>query len=82
MKRHETRRGILQAGVAVLGGVAVAPQARAQEKIAQTMVQYQKTPKNGQQCSTCVNYDPPSACKIVAGTIAPEGWCIAYGPKT
>ena len=46
------------------------------------MVQYQKTPKNGQQCSTCVNYDPPSACKIVAGAIVPEGWCIAYGPKT
>jgi hypothetical protein len=44
-------------------------------------VQYQPTPKDGAKCSTCVNFDPPAACKIVAGKISPEGWCIAYAPK-
>ncbi len=75
-----TRRRILQAGLAAIGGV-VAVRAQAQEKIAQAMVQYQTSPKNGQQCSTCVNFEAPSSCKIVAGTILPGGWCVAYAPK-
>ncbi len=89
-----TRRRILKAGLAAVGGVVAAgaaqaaetamapkPQRLAQEKIAQAQVQYQTTPKDGQKCSTCVNFEAPAACKIVAGTIAPEGWCIAYAPK-
>ena len=79
-----TRRRVLKASLAAIGGVgmaAVASRARAQEKIAQAMVQYQATPKDGNKCSMCVNYDAPNACKIVAGTIAPEGWCIAFAPK-
>ncbi len=75
-----TRRRILQAGLAAIGGV-VATRAQAQEKIAQAMVQYQTMPKNGQKCSTCVNFEAPAACKIVAGKIEPEGWCVAYAPK-
>ena len=65
----------------MVGGVAAAS-AKAQDKIAQAQVQYQTTPKDGNKCSTCVNFeDPPNACKIVAGTIDPNGWCIAYAPK-
>ena len=83
-KRDEdgtTRRGILQAGLALIGG-GVTTRAEAQEKIPQATVQYQTTPKNGQMCSICVNFDAPNACKIVAGTIDPNGWCIAFGPKS
>jgi hypothetical protein len=86
---------ILRAGLAVLGGAAATaahagqqaaePQTAqtkiAQTKIAQKIVQYQETPKGDQKCSICVNFDPPNACKIVEGTISPEGWCIAFGPK-
>ena len=75
-----TRRQIVRAGLATVGGV-VAASARAQEKIAQAQVQYQTTPKDGNKCSTCVNFVAPNACKIVAGTISPEGWCIAFAPK-
>ena len=75
-----TRRQIMRAGLATVGGL-VAFSARAQDKIAQEQVQYQKTPKDGNKCSTCVNFQPPNACKIVAGTIEPEGWCIAFAPK-
>lgn len=75
-----TRRKILQAGLGAIGGV-VAIRAQAQEKIAQAQVQYQTQPKDGQKCSLCVNFEAPNSCKIVAGTITPEGWCIAFGPK-
>jgi hypothetical protein len=75
-----TRRQILRAGLAVVGGVA-AISARAQDKIEQSQVQYQPTPKDGNKCSTCVNFEAPAACKIVSGKISPEGWCIAYAPK-
>jgi hypothetical protein len=76
-----TRRRILQAGFgAVTGGISV--RADAQEKIAQSVVQYQPQPKNGLFCSTCVNFDPPGSCKIVAGAISPNGWCLVYAPKT
>jgi hypothetical protein len=67
------------------GAAAVAARAKqrmAQDKIAQNVVQYQVTPKDNQKCSICVNFEPPNACKIVAGTISPNGWCIAFGPKS
>lgn len=77
-----TRRRILKAGLMAIGGVAaVSATAVAQEKIAPAMVQYQTTPKDGNKCSACVNFEAPAACKIVSGKIAPEGWCIAYAPK-
>ena len=83
MRRYDdnaTRRQIMRAGLATVGGM-VAVSARAQDKIAQAQVQYQNTPKDGNKCSTCVNFEPPNACKIVAGNINPEGWCIAFAPK-
>ena len=97
MKKGEfegtSRRSVLGAGVAVMaGGLAAAARAQgaagqqllaqAAQKIAQSAVQYQTTPnKDGQKCSTCVNFEAPSSCKIIAGTISPDGWCIAYAPK-
>ncbi|MFL5254091.1 MAG: hypothetical protein ACJ8AI_14570 [Rhodopila sp.] len=73
-----------------VGGVAAAATAQAapsgqrlaQDKIAQAQVQYQTTPKDGQQCDKCVNWEAPNSCKIVAGTILPQGWCIAFAPKS
>lgn len=90
------RRMMLRASVAALAaglaGSAFAdamperrgalPQRFAQEKLAQDAVQYQKMPKDGAKCSTCVNFVAPNACQIVAGDIDPNGWCIAYGPKS
>jgi len=82
----KTRRVILRTGLAALGGVAAAAaqagQRKAQTKLAQKIVQYQDTPKGDQKCSICVNFEPPAGCKIVEGTINPNGWCIAFGPKS
>lgn len=75
-----TRRHVLRTGLAAVGGV-IAVSAKAQEKIDPKMVQYQTMPKDGNKCSTCVNFEPPHGCKIVAGTIDPNGWCIAFAPK-
>jgi hypothetical protein len=52
----------------------------------QAAVRYQSRPKNGQQCSDCRFYIPDKngdelgACAIVAGKVAPEGWCVSYAP--
>lgn len=76
-----TRRHVLRAGLGAIAVAGAAGAAGAQEKLAQNMVQYQDHPKGDQMCSNCVNFLPPNACKIVAGDIKPNGWCIAYGPK-
>ncbi len=79
-RRDMLRTGaMLAAGVA---GVAAASSARAEEeKIAQELVQYQNTPKDGQECDKCAQWVDPDACKIVAGKINPKGYCVAYAPK-
>lgn len=80
-----TRRDALRAGLAVVtAGVvtgASVRSARADDKLAQNLVQYQTEPKDGAKCSACVNWVGPNACKIVAGEISPNGWCVAYAPK-
>jgi secreted PhoX family phosphatase len=52
--------------------------ARAQQKVAQSAAQYQASPKNGQQCSTCSHFQAPSSCQLVDGSISPNGWCALY----
>jgi len=77
-----SRRDMLRTGAMVVAGVAAAASARAQdEKIAQELVQYQDSPKDGQQCNKCAQWVEPNACKIVAGIIHPNGYCVAYAPK-
>ncbi len=80
-----SRRDMLRTGamiVAGAAGVAVASAARAEdEKIAQELVQYQNEPKDGQKCNMCAQWVEPNACKIVAGNISPNGYCVAYAPK-
>lgn len=77
-----SRRGILQVGLGLAAAAGISVAAHAQdEKLAQNLVQYQKMPKDGAKCSGCTNWVDPNACKIVAGTIDPNGWCVAYAPK-
>jgi hypothetical protein len=82
-----TRRSALKAGLAIIAGTGAAAvaasSAHAQSaKADPSTVAYQTKPSNGQQCSGCVQWDPPNACKIVSGTIAPTGWCELYSPKS
>jgi hypothetical protein len=80
-----SRRDLMRTGMMIVAGTAsvvVASTARAQdEKIAQELVQYQDQPKDGQKCNMCAQWVEPNACKIVAGKISPDGYCVAYAPK-
>lgn len=57
-------------------------------KSSQASMHYQTTPNNGQQCSKCNFFIPGSnasdngTCKIVDGSISPNGWCIAFNAKS
>jgi secreted PhoX family phosphatase len=74
----------------LLGGAAFAAaaaglmplRARAQQKVAQSAVQYQTSPKNGQQCNSCSHFKAPSSCEVVDGSISPNGWCALYTKKS
>lgn len=70
-----------------LAGLLLSETATAEAKASQTAVHYQSTPKNGQKCSTCTQFVPGASaskngtCKVVDGSISPNGWCIAYQAK-
>jgi hypothetical protein len=85
-KAGMSRRWLLKNSPAFAGAIASAvalPQnAFAQTKLTHEIAKYQDEPKNGQKCSTCVQFQPPSACKIVVDPISPNGWCQFYAPKT
>ena len=80
--KRASLRGLAGLGLgAVAVGVTLRGAAAQGEKLAQNAVQYQKTPKDGNECDKCVNWVAPNQCKIVAGDINPKGWCVAYAPK-
>ena len=81
-----SRRELLSAGFlavpAAAALIALRPGAAgAQQKMAPKLVQYQTTPKNKQQCSTCLHFVAPDSCKLVEGKIVPNGWCSLFAPK-
>jgi hypothetical protein len=77
-----SRRTVLKTGLsAFAAGLAAASSAQAQDKLAQNLVQYQGTPKDGHMCINCAQFVAPNACKVVAGEIKPQGWCVAFAPK-
>ena len=80
--KRSSLRGIVRTGLGLLAAGAVGGRASAQDaKVPQEAVQYQNMPKDGLECDKCVNWVEPNACKIVAGTINPKGYCVAYAPK-
>jgi hypothetical protein len=80
-KTPKARRSVLRAAsLAALAPIAIRP-AKAQDKLQGSMVMYQDKPKDGQKCNACLHWQPPNACAIVAGTIAPEGWCAVWAAK-
>jgi hypothetical protein len=84
-----TRRTLL-IGAATLAGLpllAQPRQARAAGTLPQANAKYQDHPNGGNKCDMCTYWVPgpkPTAdgqCKVVAGSIAPNAWCILYAPK-
>lgn len=42
-------------------------------------VKYQDTPKDGKKCIDCIHFlAATNECKVVEGSISPDGWCTVY----
>jgi secreted PhoX family phosphatase len=94
MNRKMSRRSLLK-GAASLAGVAVAAplvltsiDANAAAKVSKAAMQYRDKPNGSKQCSTCLQFIPGKSasangtCKVVAGSISPHGYCLAWAPKS
>jgi hypothetical protein len=69
--------GAVTGATAVIGTSTPVQAAKASQKV----VKYQDTPKGEQRCENCVQFEAPSACKTVDGTVAAQGWCMVYVKK-
>jgi hypothetical protein len=79
------RRSLLKSVPVVAGAIisasAIPDSLFAQTKLTHEAAKYQDQPKDGQECSTCVQFEPPSSCKTVEDPISPTGWCQLYVAK-
>jgi hypothetical protein len=86
-----TRRTVLIRAAALTGLplLAAAGSAQAAGTLSPATAKYQNKPSpNGQRCDQCAYYIPNAAhptsagqCKLVAGSIAPDGWCQLFFAK-
>ena len=80
-----SRRAMLRAAVVLAGTsltASLAPkEALAQQKASKDAMKYQDKPNGDKQCSNCLHFQPPAGCAIVEGTVAPQGYCVAWVKK-
>ena len=50
--------------------------------VSQQDAQYKDQPSGQQRCSMCANFQAPSACLVVVGTVSPNGWCKLFKAKS
>jgi len=84
MQEHaKTRRHFIFETVAWIGAATVAPLAAAQgAKLTKPHARYQDSPRNGDRCGGCRHFLPErKGCKLVAGDISPDGWCMLYAAQ-
>jgi len=68
-------------GGAMLGAGLLEAPASASNKMSPRAMSYRPSPNGNQRCDNCANFQPPTSCKLVDGSIAPSGWCILYRSK-
>ncbi len=79
-----SRREVLKLGIGAVGAAALAGSAEAQvsKKATQASVHYEHpSSKAGKHCSICQHFIAPSSCRVVDGTIFPDGVCILFAKK-
>ena len=69
------QRGTIGAVGVLVGAVSLA---KAQPKISKVAVNYQDHPDGDKRCDKCIQFQPPGACKVVDGTISPQGSCRIF----
>jgi hypothetical protein len=84
-RRAFLRHGGLFLGVLSAGAILAGRQARADDgMLSQASVHYQRMPHDGHMCSNCAYFIPGSSptatgsCRLVSGTIYPNGWCERF----
>jgi len=67
---------------------ALAAPTAAKAKARKDEFEYQDKPNGKNRCGKCSSFQPgkssdsKGSCKIVDGEISPNGWCIAFSPKS
>ena len=84
-KKGVCRRSLLKS-VPMIAGAIISTNAMAESLFAQTKLthetaKYQDSPKDGQQCSGCVQFVAPASCKVVEDPVAASGWCQLFTAK-
>lgn len=80
-RRSVLKSVLLLTGTACAGGLVSRNAALAQQKASKAAMKYQDKPNGDQKCSSCLQFEPPSSCKVVEGPVKPEGYCIAWVKK-
>jgi hypothetical protein len=82
-KKQISRRSMLKGVVAAAGAgpLVISGLSPAYAKVPKQSVSYRETPNAGKTCAVCANFIEPSSCKLVEGSIAPNGWCGLFKPK-
>jgi hypothetical protein len=84
-KKGVCRRSLLKSVPMIAGAIvstnAITQNLFAQQKLTHEAAKYQDSPKDGQQCSGCVQFVAPASCKVVADPISASGWCQLFTAK-
>ncbi|MBY0475426.1 MAG: high-potential iron-sulfur protein [Nitrosomonas sp.] len=57
-------------------------------KASKGLMKYRDEPNGEEQCSNCMQFIPGKTpetngeCKVLKGSVSPNGWCTAYAKKT
>jgi len=82
------KQSVAVAATALAAGTLLRPRTVQAAKAAKSSMMYQDKPHANQRCSGCVQFVPGSSpdangtCRVVAGSISPNGWCVAFTPKS
>lgn len=85
--RSISRKEILTAIVMLPAFAVLATTATQAAGASKASVKYQTTPKDGHDCAGCKFFLPgkpttaAGKCSVVAGSISPKGWCVAWEAK-
>ena len=90
MSRKAVLVSLVALPVAAIAFGATRGPASAHATVEQSDAQYQTHPKDQHQCSGCQSFIPAKTdpaknagtCKLVKGSISPQGWCHLYSPQS
>ncbi len=77
-RRRLLRSVLLGAAAGLAPRAFAAAPAEPKAKLSRQDALYQDDPKDMQNCAMCTLFLPPSGCKVVEGTVSPNGWCRLF----